>query len=121
MVSITSAAVPNKYNIAATEDAVNVLENEEADRYCAKISLTLQSSKVPNGNLSKDECKALKESQSYTSILVLPADKGRYTAILSRSGYLEMRMDHINNGPYQTLKKILPGKTKPRHWNNYRL
>ena len=25
MVSITSAAVPNKYNIAATEDAVNVL------------------------------------------------------------------------------------------------
>ena len=52
MVSITSAAVPNKYNIAATEDAVNVLENEEADRYCAKISLTLQSSKSSKDNLS---------------------------------------------------------------------
>ena len=51
-------------------------------------------------NLSKDECKALKELQSNTSIVILPADKGRSTIILKHEDYLEKCMDHINNGPY---------------------
>ena len=76
----------------------------------AKISLTLQNSKPPKDNLSKDESKALKELQSDTSIVILPADKGRSTVILNREDYLEKCMDHINNGPYQLLKKDPPTK-----------
>ena len=71
----------------------------------AKISLTLQNSKPPKDNLSKDECKALKELQSDTSIVILPADNGSSTVTLSREDYLEKCMDHINNGPCQLLKK----------------
>ena len=67
---------------------------------CTKVSLTLLDSKPPKDNLSKDEHKALKELQSDTSIVILPADEGRSTVILNRENYLEKCMDHINNGPY---------------------
>ena len=50
----------------------------------------------------------MKELQSDTSIVILPADKGRSTVILNREDYLEKCMDHINNGPYQLLKKKNP-------------
>ena len=53
----------NKDFIATIEDALKDLEKEEPDTIHAKISLTLQNSKPPKDNLSKDEHKALKESQ----------------------------------------------------------
>ena len=48
----------------------------------------------------------MKELQSVTSIVILPADKGRSTVILNREDYLEKCMDHINNDLYQLLKKL---------------
>ena len=111
--SITSTALPNKDIIAAIEDAVKDLEKEEIT-ICAKVSLTLQNSKPPKDNLSKDERKALKELQSDTSFIILPADKGRSTFILNREDYLEKCMDHINNGPYQLLKKDPTTKIKTK-------
>ena len=90
------------------------LPNKEADTIRAKVSLTLQNSKRPKGNLSKAERKALKELQSDTSIVVLPADKGRSTVILNREDYLEKCMDHINNDPYQLLKKDPTTKIKAK-------
>ena len=47
----------------------------------------------------------MKELQSDTSIVILPADKGRSTIILNREENLEKIMDHINNGSYQLFKK----------------
>ena len=113
--SITSKAWPNKDIIATIEDAVKDLEKEEADTIRAKVSLTLQNSKPPKDNLSKDACKALKELQSDTSIVILPADKGRSTVIINCEDYLEKCMNHVNNGPYQLLKKDPTTKLKPRH------
>ena len=75
--SITSKTLPNKDIIATVEDAVKDLEKEEADTIRAKESLTLQNSKPPKDNLSKDECKALKDKGRSTD----PADKGRSTVI----------------------------------------
>ena len=111
--SITSTALPNKDIIAAIEDAAKDLEKEEIT-ICAKVSLTLQNSKPPKDNLSKDERKALKEFQSDTSIIILPADKGRSIVILNCEDYLEKCMDHINNGPYQLLKKDPTTKIKTK-------
>ena len=45
----------------------------------------------------------MKELQSDTSMVILPADKVRSIVILSRD--LENYMDHINNGPYDILKR----------------
>ena len=112
--SITSKTLPNKDIIAAIEDAVKDLEKEEAGTIRAKVSLRLQNSNPPKDNLSKDEHKALKELQSDTSIVILPANKGRSTVILNREDYLEKCMDHINNGPYQLLKKDPTTKIKAK-------
>ena len=87
--SITSKRLPNKSIIATIEDAVKDLEKEEADTIRAKITLTLQNYKLPKENLSQDERRALKELRSDTSIVILPADKGRFTVILSHEGYLK--------------------------------
>ena len=113
--SITSKILSNKDIIATTEEAVKDIEKEEADTIRAKVSLT--HPKPPKDNLSKDERKALKELQSDTTVVILPADKGRSTVILNREDYLEKCMDHIKNGPYliNYLKKILLPKLKPRH------
>ena len=46
----------------------------------------------------------MNELQSDTSIAIFPANKGRSTVILTREGYLEKCIDHINNGLYQSLK-----------------
>ena len=72
--SITSKTLPNKNIIATIEDAVKDLEKEQAHTIRSKVSLTLQNSKPPKDNLSKDECKTLKKLQSDTSIVTLQAD-----------------------------------------------
>ena len=56
----------------------------------------------------------MKELQSDASIVILPADKGRSTVILNREDYLKKRIDHINNGPYQLLKKDPTTKIKAK-------
>ena len=112
--SITSKALSNKDIIAAIEDVVKDLEKEEVDTIRAKVSLTLQNSKPPKSNLSKDERKALKELQSDTSVVTLTADIGRSTVILNREDYLERFMDHKNNGPYQLVKKYPTTKIKTK-------
>ena len=80
----------------------------------AKVSLTRQSTKPPKDSLSKGERKALKELQSDISIVILLADKSRSTVTLNREDYLEKFMDHINNGPYQLLKKDPPTEIKAK-------
>ena len=54
--------------------AILKTEKEEADTIRAKVGVTLQNSKSPRDNLSKNQRKALKELQSDTSIVILPAD-----------------------------------------------
>ena len=96
--SITSKALPNKDIIATIKDAIKDLEIEEADTIHAKVSLPLQNCKPPKYKLSKDEHKALKKLQSDTSLVILPADKGRSTAIINREDYFQKCTNHINNG-----------------------
>ena len=85
--SITSKTLPYEDIIATVENAVKDLEKEEADTIRATVSVTLQNSKSPKDNLSKDERKTLKKIQSDTSIVILPEDKGRSTVILNREDY----------------------------------
>ena len=93
-------------------------KKEEADTFCAKVSLTLKNSKPLQDNLSNNEHKTLKELQSDTIIVILPADKGSSTIILNHKDYLEKCMGHINNGPYQLPKKDPTTKSKTKHWHN---
>ena len=61
----------------------------------------------------------MNELQSDRSIVILPADKGRSTAILNREDYLERCMNHISNGQYQLLKKDPITKIKTKILKNF--
>ena len=115
--SIYSKVMPIKGIIAVMEDAVKDLEKEGTDMIRAKINLTLQNFKPAKEDLSKDKRKALKELQSDTSTVVLPADKGGSTVILNCEDYLEKSMDRINNGSCKLLKKDLTTKIKAKALN----
>ena len=87
--SITSKTLPNKVFIAIIQGAVKDLEKEERNIISAKKALTLQNSKPLKGNLSRNVRKALKELQSDTSVVILPADKDKSIVILNHEDYLE--------------------------------
>ena len=72
---------------------------------CAKVGLAFQNFKPPKDNISKNELKALKELQSDTSIVILPADKRRSNVIFNWEDCMEKWMNHVSNGPYQLLKQ----------------
>ena len=112
--AITSKTLPNRDIIATTEYTVQHLAKEEAETIRTKINLKLQNSKHPKDNLSRDKHKALKESQSDTSVIIFPANKDRSTVIPNREDYLEKGTDHINNGPNQLLKKDPTSKMKAK-------
>ena len=74
----------------------------------------LSKDNLSKDSMSKDESKAFKELPYDTSIVILPAQKGRSTAILNHEDYLEKCMDYINNGLYQLLKKDSTIKIKTK-------
>ena len=98
---VTSKTLSDKDIIAATEDKVKDLEKKKRDRhdFCPKKKPNWNS-KPSKDNLSKDEHKASENIQSDTSIVILPAGKGRSTVILNYVDYLEKCLDNINNDPY---------------------
>ena len=73
--------------------------------------------KIPNFiriDCPRISAKLWKELQSDTSIVTLPAGQSISTIILNREDYLEKCMDHINNGPYQLLKKYPTSKIETK-------
>ena len=66
----------NVFNLATFLEILLILLPSDTIR--AKLSLTLQNSRPSKDNLSMDERKALKELQSDTSIVIVPADRGSY-------------------------------------------
>ena len=57
-----------------------------ADTVCTTVVGLLNNPKVPPPNMTPAELKALKSLQKDTSIVIVPADKGRSTVVLDRSG-----------------------------------
>ena len=110
--SITENKIPKDEIISKVESSLKGIEKVEADTIRAKVSLTLQQAKAPKDNLSAYERRALKELKNDDSIIILPADKGRATVILNKEDYYRKCDDHINNGPYEHVKKDPTKKIK---------
>ena len=103
--SITQNKIPKDEIISKVESSLKGIERSEADTIRAKVSLTLQQAKTPKDNLTINERRALKELKNDDSIMILPADKGRATVILNKEDYYKKCDEHINNGPYEKVKK----------------
>ena len=62
----------------------------------SRIASTVQSTSIPNNNLTKDEQQALKRMQNDTNIVILLADKGRVTVVMEKADYFD-KMDTLLN------------------------
>ena len=63
----------------------------------ASIALILKSSKPPKPNITRDERQALQDLRKDERIMILPADKGRFTVVMEKSDYDEKAMTHLRD------------------------
>ena len=82
------------------------IDRPEADNIRANVSLTLQQVQTPKYNISKAERRALTELKKDKDIIILPADKGRATVILSKVDYIKKCKEHIESIKWECLKKL---------------
>ena len=83
--SITPQTIPTADIIAKVETSIRTLpDREEVENTRSKTSLILQKVKLPKKNLPTEQKKALHSLREDNFIIILPADKGRSTVILSK-------------------------------------
>ena len=103
--SLSQKQIPKEEIIAKVESSMKGIDRPEADNIRAKVSLTLQQAQTPKDNISKAERRGLNELKKDKDITILLADKGRATVILSKADYIKKCKEHIESGPYETLKR----------------
>ena len=81
--------IPIPEIVACTEDALRraKIPPEASDRTRTQIIGILSQAKPTSSNLSPSESKALKELRNETSLIIVPADKGRATVVMDRTAY----------------------------------
>ena len=66
------------------------------DNIKSRIASTIQPVSLPDSNLMKNERQALKNMKTDKDIVMLPADKGRATAVMDKTDYYH-KMDALIN------------------------
>ena len=98
--------IPIPRIVAAVESGLKEVGEDEAAVARRRVIGLLGKARPPPSNVSPSESRALSNLRKDTSILVLPADKGRATVVLNRQDY-EQRMEDMlsDRSTYQVLRK----------------
>ncbi|XP_019619742.1 PREDICTED: uncharacterized protein LOC109466463 [Branchiostoma belcheri] len=94
--------------ITALEKACKFIgpDTEEAAHLRSDCVHLLKHRKMPPSNITKEERLALDDLRKDSSIIILPADKGRATVIMNKSEYQDKCSDLLNDSTtYCRLKK----------------
>jgi len=94
--AIVPAKLPVEEIIANVESGIRSLLMHTAEHLRAETSRVLQRSKPPKNNLTFGETAAPKTLNQDKNILVLPADKGNATVIISTTDY-ERKIETVLN------------------------
>ena len=103
--SITLTTIPAVELVAKIETVLAGMPTEEADTIRADLSSVICRTQAPKPNCTRNQITALKSLQQNDNIIILPADKGRATAILNKEDYIRKCNEHLPNGPYIKIKK----------------
>ena len=82
--AIAPSRIPHEEIIAATEALSQRLDQQTKDTLRLKIGGALQSAKPPKPNLSPCQYRALMDLSKDEDIIIVPADKGKATVVLSK-------------------------------------
>ena len=104
--AIVPKALPTEEIITSTEVACKNLNSKTAASLRSEVARSVKRKRNPTPNIPREEFQALQELKKDTSVMILPADKGRATVILDKSDYFG-KVDKILNDKktYQILKK----------------
>ena len=86
---------------------MRTLDSEHADTIRRTVNGILQQAKPPKANITKEMQEALKNLKQDDTIIILPADKGRFSVVLDTDTLSLKRSGHQS--------EIIYNKTKPRH------
>ena len=87
--AITPSRIPHEEVIAATEALAHRLDQQTKDTLRLGTGGALQNVKSPKPNLSYRQNCALMDLHKDEGIIIVPADKGRATVILSKEKYIQ--------------------------------
>ena len=90
--------------IAAVEEGARQL-GEDAEDLRGRVCGILRHAKPPKDNLTKEQRKALKELRSLEDEVILPADKGNATVVMTRGDYDSKMRGMLDTTTYRRLKK----------------
>ena len=107
--SLAPKHLPTAKILASVEAAISYnddlsIEVKEAIR--SKVASTLQTSRKPVNNLTKDEQLALSRLRNDDTIVITPADKGRVSVVMNKTEYHQKMCNLVNDDiTYKRLKK----------------
>ena len=106
--AVSPTAQPVNDMITAIESACKIIgpDTEEATHLRSECVNILKRHKLPPSNITKEEREALQTLKKDSSVMILPADKGRATVILNTADYKTKCQDLLKDErTYKQLKK----------------
>ena len=113
----TYKSIPRTEIIAGVEAALRSSKNtseEKAERTRGAIAAVIRSSKQPKQNITQEEREALKTLRQNNEIIILPADKGNSTVVLSTEDYERKASFLLNSTPFVRIGKDPTDRTVKR-------
>ena len=106
--AVTQRAVPRTEIIAGVETALRAckqINEEQAERARGAIAAVIRNAKPPEQNISPEDRLAISSLNQNEDIVVLPADKGNATVVMSTDEYEKKAHDLLDKDPFQKGKK----------------
>ena len=92
--AISPNILPKEDFVVAVEKACRTME-EEAEDFRNEVLGTLRSPRCPQSNLTIQELEAMSDLKRNSSVMILPADKGRATVVLDKAEYEEKSFAYV--------------------------
>ena len=74
----------------------------------------ISNAKIPKQNITSDETPALRDLRQNKEVIILPADKGNLTVVLSSGEYEKIALDLLNAPLFRKFKRDPSANTEKR-------
>ena len=108
--AVTPSFVPVEDIIANVESGIRGLPEHESEEIRGEVARILRKAKKPVSNLPAKERNALKSLNSDKDIIILPADKGNATVIMSTAVYEQNIQELLDPNTYKIVNKDPNGR-----------
>ena len=103
--AIAPKQIPYQDIITATESLTHRIDERTAHALKLGVSSALRDARPPRPNLSFRQRQVICNLKKDTSIVILPADKGRVTVVMNKEDYVSKRQQVVRDEKYTALHR----------------